>query len=60
MGLGKTLQVLTYLAWAIEQGKITAPGGDLDIGPYRPILIIAPLILLARFSAFLGVFVSWR
>jgi hypothetical protein len=46
MGLGKTLQVLTYLAWAIEQGKITAPGGDLDTGPYRPILIIAPLILL--------------
>ena len=40
MGLGKTLQVLTYLAWAIEQGKITAPGGGLDIGPYRPILII--------------------
>jgi superfamily II DNA or RNA helicase len=46
MGLGKTLQILTYLAWVIEQGKITAPGGDRDTGPYRPILIIAPLILL--------------
>jgi superfamily II DNA or RNA helicase len=46
MGLGKTLQILTFVAWVIEKGDIIAPGGDRDIGPYRPILIVAPLILL--------------
>ena len=46
MGLGKTLQVLTYLAWAIEQGRISPAGGDPDTPPWRPILIIAPLILV--------------
>jgi hypothetical protein len=44
MGLGKTLQVLTYLAWCIEHDK------DLQLGnpsaPWRPILVIVPLILL--------------
>jgi hypothetical protein len=46
MGLGKTLQVLTYLAWAIERGRISPPGGDPDTAPWRPILIVAPLILV--------------
>lgn len=46
MGLGKTLQVLAYLAWAIEQKKIVAAGGNNETGPWRPILIIAPLVLL--------------
>ncbi|HXQ35104.1 MAG TPA: DEAD/DEAH box helicase, partial [Anaerolineales bacterium] len=46
MGLGKTLQVLTFLAWVIEQGHLTEPGTDPDVGPWRPILIVAPIILL--------------
>jgi len=44
MGLVKTLQVLTYLAWCIEHDKelqLSAPAA-----PWRPILIIVPLILL--------------
>jgi len=48
MGLGKTIQILTFLAWCIESGKFpelakTAP-------PFRPILIIVPLILLGTRS----------
>ncbi|NYF53909.1 SNF2-related protein [Tunturiibacter gelidoferens] len=44
MGLGKTLQILSYLAWCIEH--------DRDLGlstsrpPWRPILVVLPLILL--------------
>lgn len=46
MGLGKTLQVLTFVAWLIENGetKYQKPG-SLKVY-YRPILIVAPLILL--------------
>jgi len=44
MGLGKTLQVLTFLAWVIEDAlKLVA---DRESGPYKPILVVAPLILL--------------
>jgi SNF2 family DNA or RNA helicase len=44
MGVGKTLQILSFLAWCIESGRFP----DLSrLGPpFRPILIIAPLILL--------------
>lgn len=44
MGLGKTLQILTFLAWCIESGYKNGLGSDE--GPYEPILIVAPLILL--------------
>ena len=44
MGLGKTLQVLSFLAWAIESGQF--PDLSRSKPPYRPILIVAPLILL--------------
>lgn len=44
MGLGKTLQILTFLAWAIESG--TLPDLASETPPYRPVLLIVPLILL--------------
>jgi hypothetical protein len=44
MGLGKTLQVLSFLAWAIESGQF--PDVASECPPYRPILLIVPLILL--------------
>ena len=44
MGLGKTLQVLAFLAWGIESGRFPDLAGER--GPYRPVLIVAPLILL--------------
>lgn len=43
MGLGKTLQLLTFLAWCIESELESLKS---DSGPYDPILIVAPLILL--------------
>lgn len=47
MGLGKTLQILTFLASRIENGLLVASvGGDPRIPPWRPILIVAPLILV--------------
>lgn len=45
MGLGKTLQVLTFLAWLIERGEIAA-GPNPEAAPWRPILIVAPVILI--------------
>jgi hypothetical protein len=44
MGVGKTLQILTFLAWAIESGRF--PDLSRSKPPFRPILIVAPLILL--------------
>jgi SNF2-related domain len=44
MGLGKTLQILTFLAWCIESGRF--PDLACSIPPFRPILIVVPLILL--------------
>lgn len=46
MGLGKTLQLLVFLAWAIEGGHVKPEGGNLDIAPWNPILVIMPKILL--------------
>lgn len=44
MGLGKTLQILTFLAWCIEDPLREELGTAK--GPYKPILVIAPVILL--------------
>ena len=44
MGVGKTLQLLTFLAWCIESEAY--PELSCPRPPYRPILITAPLILL--------------
>lgn len=44
MGLGKTLQLLTFLASCIESGDF--PDLSTERPPWRPILIVAPLILL--------------
>jgi len=45
MGLGKTLQVLTFLAWLIENDGLKT-GLDRKTGPWDPILIVSPVILL--------------
>lgn len=44
MGLGKTLQLLNYLAWCIENDKDL--GLSNEDAPWRPVLIVLPLILL--------------
>jgi len=44
MGVGKTLQILSFLAWCIESGQF--PDLSRPKPPFRPILIVAPLILL--------------
>ena len=46
MGLGKTLQVLTFLAWAIEQGELAKGSSNSDAAPWDPILIVIPVTLL--------------
>lgn len=47
MGLGKTLQILAFLASRIENGLLsTSVGSDPLTPPWRPILIVAPLILV--------------
>ncbi len=48
MGLGKTLQILTFLAWCVEDGYSDALGAST--GPWEPILIVAPLILLENWK----------
>ncbi len=45
MGCGKTVQVLTFLAWLIERGDISA-NENHELPPWKPILIVAPLILI--------------
>jgi hypothetical protein len=44
MGLGKTLQILSYLAWCIEHDRDL--GLSTSTPPWRPILVVLPLILL--------------
>jgi hypothetical protein len=44
MGLGKTLQILTFLSWCMEAGRF--PDLSRETPPWRPILIVVPLILL--------------
>ena len=44
MGVGKTIQILTFLAWCIESGQF--PDLAKPAPPFRPILIVVPLILL--------------
>jgi SNF2 family DNA or RNA helicase len=48
MGLGKTLQVLTFLSWCIEDSLYDVVGRES--GPYKPCLIIAPVILLENWK----------
>lgn len=48
MGLGKTLQLLCFAAWLIESEFKDQVGKP--IGPYDPILIVAPLILVENWS----------
>lgn len=47
MGLGKTLQILSFAAWLIERGELTPTGStNPDAAPWKPILIVAPIMLL--------------
>jgi len=45
MGLGKTLQALTFAAWLIESDSLRT-GLSSPVGPWDPILVVAPVILL--------------
>lgn len=44
MGLGKTLEVLAFAAWAMEHGVFE--GFNQAGGPFRPMLVVAPLMLV--------------
>jgi SNF2 family DNA or RNA helicase len=46
MGLGKTLQLLAHVASLIEQGVLEEESKGGRNGPWRPVLIIAPLLLV--------------
>jgi hypothetical protein len=46
MGLGKTLQLLTHVVSLIEQGVLDDEATGGRNGPWRPVLIIAPLLLV--------------
>jgi hypothetical protein len=46
MGLGKTLQVLLFLAALIESGELSEDKRQVELPPWNPILIIAPVILI--------------
>jgi superfamily II DNA or RNA helicase len=46
MGLGKTLQVLVHIAGLIEDGTLLEGTGGGRNGPWRPVLIVAPLLLV--------------
>ncbi len=46
MGLGKTLQVLVHVAGLIESGALVDGPAAARNGPWRPVLIVAPLLLV--------------
>ena len=46
MGLGKTLQLLVFLAWLIEQNNVISDSASPERPPWKPILIVAPVILI--------------
>lgn len=46
MGLGKTLQLLIFLAWLIEQDNVISDSPSPELPPWKPILIVAPVILI--------------
>lgn len=46
MGLGKTLQLLAFVASLIERGELLDDPGVGANGPWRPVLIVAPLLLV--------------
>lgn len=46
MGLGKTLQLLVFLAWLIEQDNVISDSSSPELPPWKPILIVAPVILI--------------
>src|SRR5690606_12222530 len=46
MGMGKSLQTLAFLAWAIERGELSPDGSDPEQPPWDPILIVAPVVLI--------------
>ena len=46
MGLGKTLQLLAHIANLIEKGELADSQNGGANGPWRPVLIVAPLMLV--------------
>lgn len=46
MGLGKTLQLLVHIANQVETGAMVETGGTRGNGPWRPVLVVAPLFLV--------------
>lgn len=46
MGLGKTLQLLAFVAGLIERGELLDEQGTSPNGPWRPVLVVAPLLLV--------------
>lgn len=44
--VGKTLEVLAFLAWLIEGGKIAPGSENPEAAPWRPILVVTPLTLI--------------
>lgn len=46
MGLGKTLQLLAFLAGLIERGGVISNAERPELPPWKPILIVAPVILV--------------
>lgn len=46
MGLGKTLQLLSHIAGLVESGALLDEPHGGPNGPWRPVLIIAPLVLI--------------